>query len=148
MGARLVAVMMVTVALAGPFQSLALAQQPSQPPPSQPPQVQPAQPQLYQGGPQTPPPTQQRRARRGSDLYDVGAGAMTVVGMPLKALSCGLGVVLGFGLFIATVGSGERATAAVVEEGCDQNWIVRGDDIRPEASRHDRIRDRYDADLR
>jgi hypothetical protein len=182
MGARLVAVMMVAIALAGPIQSLALAQAPqSQDPQTQSAQPQPGQPQpeLFQGGtqaqPPQPEPAQQQpqqvqqpqpapqpqqaqqqepqpqpaqRTRSRSDVYDVGAGAMTVVGMPLKGLTCALGVVLGFGLFIATVGSGDRATAAVIDEGCNQRWIVRGDDIRPAGSRHDRMRSRYDGDLR
>ncbi|MGH7389432.1 MAG: hypothetical protein ACREM3_08210 [Candidatus Rokuibacteriota bacterium] len=123
------------MALAGPFQ--ALAQQPA---PSQAPQPQPSQMQQ----PEQP----QRAPSRGSDAYDFGAGAMTVVGMPLKAGVCVIGGVFATALFIATLGSADYATAAVVKEGCGQRWIVRGDDIRPEGSRRDRMRDRYDGDLR
>lgn len=134
MGARLVAVVVVAVALVGPFQSLALAQQPSQPQPQPSQMQQPSPPRKAPSG--------------GSDAYDVGAGAMTVVGMPLKAGVCVVGGVFATALFIATLGSADYATAAVVREGCDQRWIVRGDDIRPEGSRRDRMRNRYDQDLR
>ena len=57
---------------------------------------------------------------------------MTVIGIPLKAVVCGLGGVAGFTLFVVTFGSADWASAAVVREGCDQRWIVRGDDIRPD----------------
>jgi hypothetical protein len=106
MGLRLIAVgVLAALALAGPFQSVALAQQQT---PAKPP------------GP------------RGADAYDVGAGVMTAIGMPLKGLVCFIGGVAGLTLYIATFGSADRASAAVVREGCDQRWIVRGDDIRPD----------------
>lgn len=71
-------------------------------------------------------------SRRGPDAYDVAAGAMTVIGAPLKAVVCGLGGVVGLTLFVLTFGSADRAAAAVVREGCEQRWVVRGEDIRPE----------------
>jgi hypothetical protein len=70
--------------------------------------------------------------RRGPDAYDVAAGAMTVIGAPLKAAVCGLGGAVGLALFVLTFGSADRAAAAVVREGCEQRWVVRGEDIRPE----------------
>jgi hypothetical protein len=66
------------------------------------------------------------------DLYDVGGGLMTVVGIPLKASICVVGGVLGFTLYIVTFGSADRASAAVIREGCNHNWIVSGNDIRPD----------------
>lgn len=113
MGRVMAACMVVALALIGSFQPLALAQTQTDPfketvPPARPP------------GP------------RGADAYDVGAGFMTVIGMPLKGIVCGLGGVAGFTLFVATFGSADRASAAIVREGCDQRWIVRGDDIRPD----------------
>ncbi len=148
MGARLVAVVMVALALAGPFQSLALAQQTSQPPQSQPAQPEPAaqppqpepaaqppqpepaaqqppqpepaaQPQMYQGSVQgQPAPEPQQAPRRKTDGYDVGAGIMTVAGAPLKAGVCVVGTVAAALLFILTFGSADAATAATFEEGC------------------------------
>jgi hypothetical protein len=67
-----------------------------------------------------------------SDAYDAGAVAITAIGMPLKAITCGLGAVVGFTLLVVTFGSAHRATANVVAEGCAQKWIVTGDDIRPD----------------
>ena len=116
MGLRLIAVGVVAaLALTGLFQPLALAQQQSQSDPFRQ-SVTPARP----PGP------------RGPDAYDVGAGVMTVIGMPLKGIVCFLGGVTGLTLYIATFGSADRASAAIVREGCVQRWIVRGDDIRPD----------------
>jgi hypothetical protein len=116
MALRVLAVCVVAaLALAGPFQPVALAQQQSQTDPFKEP-VAPAKP----PGP------------RGPDAYDVGAGFMTVIGIPLKGIVCGLGGIAGFTLFVATFGSADHASAAIVAEGCDQRWIVRGDDIRPD----------------
>jgi hypothetical protein len=71
-------------------------------------------------------------ARRNTDAYDVGAAIMTVVGAPLKGAVCFLGGVAGGTLFLVTFGYADRAAADVVREGCDQRWVVRGDDIRPD----------------
>jgi hypothetical protein len=67
-----------------------------------------------------------------SDVYDAGAMAITVIGMPLKAVICAAGGVAGLGLLLVTFGSAHRASTHVVEEGCGQKWIVTGDDIRPD----------------
>ncbi|HET9488611.1 MAG TPA: hypothetical protein VFR64_02475 [Methylomirabilota bacterium] len=76
--------------------------------------------------------TSSRAVKRNTDGYDVGAAIMTVVGAPLKGAVCLLGGVAGGTLFLVTFGSADRASAAVVREGCDQRWVVRGDDIRPD----------------
>lgn len=117
MGLRVMAACVVAaLALAGPFQPLAVAQQQSQTDPFK----------------ETVTPTRPPRPR-GPDAYDVGAGVMTVVGMPLKGAVCFMGGVAGFTLFVLTFGSADRASAAIVREGCDQRWIVRGDHLRPDA---------------
>src|SRR5512145_1475539 len=114
MGRRVMAAcVVVALALTGLFQPLALAQTQTDPFKET---VAPARP----PGP------------RGPDAYDVGAGVFTVVGMPLKGVVCFAGGVAGLTLFVLTFGSADRASAAIIREGCDQRWIVRGDDIRPD----------------
>ncbi len=123
MGARLIAAaVMMALALAGPLQPLAAAQQ-SGPPPSVParPEVSAAPEDDFEEDVEPP-----------LDFYDVGAVAMTVVGFPLKAVVCGFGGIVGAALFVVTFGSAARASAAVVREGCAQNWVVTGRDLRPE----------------
>jgi hypothetical protein len=66
-----------------------------------------------------------------ADVYDVGAGVVTVARMPFNVALCGLGAVTGTALFVLTLGTAYRATTRVFEEGCAQRWIVRGDDLRP-----------------
>ena len=119
MSVRLVAVVMVVALVAGgPLAQLAAAQQPAQ-------TDEPPAAAVSEG----------RIVRRGADAYDVGAVAMTLAGAPLKLVVCALSGVLGVTLFFITFGTADRATAAVVREGCGQKWIVRGDDIRPDVSR-------------
>ena len=79
-------------------------------------------------------PLQPMTAEAKPDGYDVGAAIMTVAGAPLKGLVCGIGAVVGATLFLATFGSADRASAAVVKEGCDQRWLVRGEHLRPDLS--------------
>ncbi len=122
MGARLIAAaVVVALALAGPLPPLAAAQE-SGPPPSI-----PARPEVSAS-----PDDEPEGVEEPFDFYDVGAVAMTVVGFPLKAVVCGVGGVVGAALFLITFGSADRASAAVVREGCGQNWVVTGRDIRPE----------------
>jgi hypothetical protein len=67
-----------------------------------------------------------------TDAYDVGAAIMTVVGAPLKGAVCLLGGAAGTTLFLATFGYADRESAAVIREGCDQRWLVRGEHLRPD----------------
>jgi hypothetical protein len=69
---------------------------------------------------------------RSRDIYDVGAGVVTVAKAPFNAALCGLGAALGTLLFVITFGSAYRASTRAIEEGCAQPWIVRGEDLRPE----------------
>jgi hypothetical protein len=130
-GRLVVMVVIVALVMGGPLAPWAAAQQPA--PTEQPPDT--GQPPMVQ---QPPTAAEERAWRRvfrwRVDLYDAGALAMTVVGAPLKGVVCVVGGAVGVTLFLLTFGSADRASAAVVREGCAQNWIVRGSDIRPEPS--------------
>lgn len=110
MGVRLIAVWVaLALILSGPLPPLALAQQPAE-------DAKPA-----------------AGTSRGNDVYDAGAVAITAIGMPLKGFVCVLGGGLGLALLVVTFGSAHKASTDVVRAGCDQKWIVHGDDIRPES---------------
>ena len=110
---------LVAMMLLGPVQPSALAQQPASP--SQP---APMQDVTKEDGP-TP---------RGIDVYDVGAGVVTVLRVPFNIATCAVGSAAGTALFVLTLGSAYKASTRVVEEGCAQKWVVRGDDLRPSRS--------------
>jgi hypothetical protein len=74
---------------------------------------------------------------RGPDFYDLGATVITAAKTPLNFLLCGIGVVVGAGLFGVTLGSGYKAATHAVEEGCRGRWIVTGNDLRPAPGRSD-----------
>lgn len=113
MGARLIAVWIVlAMALAGPLQPLAEAQQAGQ-----------------------------ASAAKKTDVYDVGAGAMNVVAVPLKGVTCLLGGLAGLAILVVTFGNEHRGSSAAVREGCDLNWIITGDDIRPARGSEARLHD-------
>jgi hypothetical protein len=138
MGRRVVAVVAVMALVAGgPLARLATAQQPGpMEPPSPLTEPSPAEPQPPAPEPRAAIEEREPRGkhRRGLDLYDVGAAVMTVAGAPLKGVVCVVGGVLGAALFVATLGTADRAAAAVVRESCAHRWIVRGADIRPEVA--------------
>jgi hypothetical protein len=111
-GVRLIAAMAVlALVLAGPLAPLVAAQQPVMPP-------------------RTDLDADRVSERQGPDVYDAGAVAMTAIGMPLKAAVCAISGVLGLTLLVTTFGSAHRGSAALVEEGCGQKWILNGDDLR------------------
>ena len=110
------ACVLVAMTLLGPIQPWALAQQPAQPL-----QPDPTQEVVNEEG----------RGRRGIDGYDVGAVALTVFKLPFNLGLCAIGTALGTALFALTLGSSYRGSTSVVEEGCAQKWIIRGQDIRP-----------------
>jgi hypothetical protein len=129
---RAVAVsVMLSLAWAGPLAPLATAQQPAAPPAeTAPPPPAAPQPQVFQEQVKLVP------DRRGVDAYDVGAGAMTALGFPLKIAICGLAGVFGLVVFAGSFAARPDAAAGIVDEGCGSNarWIVRGSDIRPRPS--------------
>ena len=113
---RVIAYALVAVILFGPLAPRALGQQPA-PQPSQP------------GAVDVNPP--ERQTVRGVDMYDVGAGVVTVAKLPFNVALCALGSAVGTALFFMTLGSAYKASTRTIEEGCAQRWIVRGDDLRP-----------------
>jgi hypothetical protein len=68
---------------------------------------------------------------RGTDIYDVGAGVVTAAKAPFNVALCALGGAMGTALFLMTLGSAYKASTRVIEEGCAQRWVIRGDDLRP-----------------
>jgi len=113
-----IACALVAVMLCGPVAE-ALAQQPASPAAAPPPGV------VVEMVTPDPPPV------RGRDIYDVGAGVVTVAKAPFNVALCALGGGLGTALFLLTFGSAYKASTRVIEEGCAQRWILSGDDLRP-----------------
>jgi hypothetical protein len=116
---RLIAWTLTAVTILGALPASALAQIPIPPPPRTP---------ASAAAEATPP---ERMAVRGPDAYDVGATVVTVAKAPFTAALCAIGGALGTAIFLMTLGSGYKASARVIEEGCSQPWIVSGDDLRP-----------------
>jgi hypothetical protein len=121
---RVVSALLVVALLGGPLASLAAAQQPA---PQQPPAQQAPAPDLFQES------LKAERANRGqSSVYDAEAIATNVFLVPGRAITCGLGAVLGVGILALTIGTQYKAASAVWNEGCGGKWIVTGDDMRPD----------------
>jgi hypothetical protein len=64
--------------------------------------------------------------------YDVAAGVMTAFLVPGRAFTCLAGGVLGTVVLMVTLGSGYRAAAGALNEGCGGKWIVRAEDLVPD----------------
>lgn len=62
--------------------------------------------------------------------YELGAGVATVVNIPLRGALCGFGGLVGFAVMVITFGSGYRAAAKVVEEGCSGPWIITPEHLK------------------
>ena len=103
------------VAVMGPLTPLAHAQQPAQP----------AQPDLFKETLKA-----QSATDKSQDYYDAGAVAVNVFLIPGKTLTCLAGGLVGGAILAATLGSGYKAAAGVVNEGCGGKWVVKGDDLR------------------
>jgi hypothetical protein len=116
-----IACALVALVLLGPLSPWALAQQPASPPAEPPPAV------VIEVIPPEPEPPLERRR----DIYDVGAGVVTVAKAPFNVALCALGSAIGTVLFLGTLGSAYKASTRVFEEGCAQRWIVSGEDLRP-----------------
>ena len=118
---RLISVLLVTVLLGGPLASLAGAQQPAQPP----------APDLFQE-------TLKAERTRGqqssapSSAYDAGAVLTNVFLIPGRAITCGLGAVVGVGVLALTLGTAYKAASSVWHEGCGGRWMVTAEDMRPD----------------
>jgi hypothetical protein len=131
--ARVVSALLVAALLGGPLGSLAGAQQPAPPqtPQTQPPQTPPARPapDLFQESLKA----ERVVARDQSSAYDAGAVVVNVFLVPGRAITCGLGAVVGVGVLALTLGTGYRAASSVWQEGCGGKWIVSGEDLRPDS---------------
>jgi hypothetical protein len=115
---RLTSALLVMVFLAGPLGSLAAAQQPAQPP----------APDLFQEQLKA----QRAAAKEPSSAYDAGAVVTNIFLVPGRAITCGLGGLVGVGVLAITLGTGYKAASAVWHEGCGGKWTVSADDIRPD----------------
>ena len=120
---RVVAALLAVTLLGGPLASLAGAQQPQPQPQGQPPA-----PDLFQ---------EQLKAERAnsgpSSAYDAAAVTTNVFLVPGRAITCGLGAVVGFAVIVATLGTQYKAASSVWQEGCGGRWTVTADDMRPDS---------------
>jgi hypothetical protein len=116
---RVVSALLMALLLGGPLATLAAAQQPAQPP----------APDLFQESLKA-----ERASTQQSGVYDAGAVVTNVFLVPGRAITCGIGAVLGVGVLALTLGSGYRAASAVWHEGCGGKWAVTGDDLRPDGA--------------
>jgi hypothetical protein len=71
--------------------------------------------------------------RRGTDIYDIAAVAVTAAGLPFKVAICGLGVAFSTVVMAGSFAARPDAAVGILDEGCGTkaHWIVRGNDIRP-----------------
>ncbi|HET7343046.1 MAG TPA: hypothetical protein VFL90_16390 [Methylomirabilota bacterium] len=122
---RVVSALLAALLLAGPFVTLAVAQQPTQPAP---PAAQPPAPDLFQETLRTQPPA------RSHGVYDAAAVVTNVFLVPGRALTCLVGGVLGVAVLAGTLGTGYHPASAVVHEGCGGKWTVTGEDLQPETA--------------
>ena len=76
-------------------------------------------------------PAQASAASRGMDRYDIGAAAMNVLWLPIKASFCGMAAGAGALVFLVSFGTARGWTESAFDEGCVQNWLLTGADIRP-----------------
>jgi hypothetical protein len=87
---------------------------------------QPQQPDLYQealkASAQPPEP--------GGGAYEIGAWIATAVNVPGRAILCTLSAGVSFAVLLISFGSGYRAAALVVEDGCRGPWILTADHLR------------------
>lgn len=121
---RVVAALLAVTLLGGPLASLAGAQQPQPQPQGQ----QPPAPDLFQES------LKAERASAGtSSAYDAEAVVTNVFLVPGRAITCGLGAVVGFAVIVATLGTQYKAASSVWQEGCGGRWTVTGEDMRPDS---------------
>lgn len=103
----------VSLTVGGPLATFARAQQPAEP--------------------QQPEPLERVRTMDSfaeSAVYTVGAGVANVVYIPGKTALCALGVVVGGGLLLLTLGAGYKGAAAFAHEGCGGKWVLKPGDLR------------------
>src|SRR6266513_2283328 len=106
------------------------APQPAQmpaPPPAPMPEPRPAQQTAQQPQPRQELP--KREDYESSAPYIMGATIANFVFVPGKAVTCVLGLAVGSGLFLVTLGAGYKGSAAFAKEGCGGKWILTGRDL-------------------
>src|SRR6266480_2709950 len=104
----------VSLFISGPLGTFAREQQPAE---------QPAQP------PQPRQELPKREDYESSAPYIMGATIANFVFVPGKAVTCVLGLAVGSGLFLVTLGAGYKGSAAFAKEGCGGKWILTGRDL-------------------
>jgi hypothetical protein len=104
------------------------AEQPTPQPAQEPPAPQPAvQPTAQQ--PQSMPEVVKSEEVESIAPYVMGATIANVVFVPGKIVTCGLGLIVGGGLMILTLGSGYKGATAFAKEGCGGKWILTARDL-------------------
>lgn len=88
----------------------------------------PVQPLAGAQGQAPPTPEQLERTR---DAREAAAGFLTVLKAPFNVALCLIGVGAGVGLLALTAGYGHSAAWTAMEQGCDQKWVVRAEDLEP-----------------
>lgn len=116
---RAVSALLTALLLAGSLATTANAQQPAQPP----------APDLFQETLKA-----ERATARQNAAYDAGAVVTNIFLVPGRAITCGLGGVVGVVVLAATLGTGYRAASSVWQEGCGGKWLVTGEDLRPDTA--------------
>ena len=105
--------LVVALLLAGPLSAVGWAQQPKV---------------LYEEavkGPEASAP-----ARLPDTVYEVSAIAVNAVRIPGKTALCLLSTGIGLAALAATLGTGYRTTAWIMEEGCGGPWMVTARDLK------------------
>lgn len=103
----------VALVLAGPLAPSASAQQSQAP-------------KLYEEAVKAP----EEPAKKPSAAHSAGAAAVNVIHVPGKLVLCTLGGLAGLVALALTFGSGYRAAATAVEEGCGGSWVVTAKDLQ------------------
>ena len=112
-------VLVVALLVAGPLAPQAWAQQREQP-------------KLYEEPVKAP----EAPAKEPGPAYQAGAVGVNLVRVPGKAVVCVIGGAVGFVALLITAGSGYRAAASVVKEGCGSPWTITARDLQ-EAMKED-----------
>lgn len=110
-------VLAVTMLLTGSLPLAVRAQQPQQP---------------AQEAPQAP----EEQAKGPGAGYALGAVVVNVIHIPGKLALCTIGGVLGLATLGITIGSGYRAAARIMEEGCGRPWVITPQDLKGDSYDH------------
>jgi hypothetical protein len=87
---------------------------------------------VFQEALKTAPPVERDGAPLSENSYNMVAGLANVFLFPGRIITCTLGTGVSVGVLALTFGTGYRAAAAAVEEGCGGKWAVTGADLMPD----------------